>query len=98
MIDGTYQVEIDAPLGRKTGLVVIRTDGSAAIADIDAPFIGKQRIEGRADGDSFTAEGTFKLKLVGKVSYALDGQVIGDELHISIDSSKGSFELTGARI
>ena len=84
MIDGTYQVEIDAPLGRKTGLVVIRTDGGAAIADIDAPFIGKQ--------------GTFKLKLVGKVSYALDGQVIGDELHISIDSSKGSFELTGARI
>ena len=97
MIDGTYGIEVDSPVGRKRGSVAIRTKGDVAIADINAPVIGKQRVEGRVSGDSFTAGGTFKLLLVGKVDYSLRGAVEGDNLRISIDSSKGAFEVTGKR-
>ncbi len=98
MLDGAYQMAIDTPLGRKPGLVVIRTDGNVGTAEIDAPLVGKQRLEAHVEGDSFTAEGTFKMKLVGKLTYALAGQVEGDVLRVSIVSSKGTFELTGKRI
>lgn len=99
MIDGTYNVEIiNSPLGNKRGTVVLRVEGDKLIADIDAPIIKKQHIEGHAEGDSFTAEGTFKLLLVGKVSYSLRGEVSDDELRATIDSSKGAFELAGVRV
>ncbi|MBE6473541.1 MAG: hypothetical protein E7Z99_08255 [Coriobacteriaceae bacterium] len=98
MLGGAYQIEVDTPFGRKPGLVVIRTDGDVGTVEIDAPLVGKQRLEVRVEGDSFTAEGTFKMKLVGKLSYALAGQVEDDELRVSIASSKGTFELTGKRV
>jgi len=34
---------------------------------------------------------------MGKVDYSLRGEVAGDLLRIAIDSSKGSFTLSGAR-
>ena len=77
----------------------MRTEGDTIFADIDAPLIGKQQLEGHLEEDgSFTAEGTFKLKLIGKVKYTLRGEVVGDDLHISIDSSKGKLEVEGKRV
>ena len=98
MIDGTYKVHIDVPFGRKEGTVVLRTEGDAVLADIDAPVVGKQHVEGKADGDAFTAEGSGKIKLVGKIDYALKGEVSGDDLHIDIRSNKGEFQLEGVRV
>ena len=98
IIDGTYKIQIDTPLGSKPGTVTLQAAGDTVLADIDAPIVGKQRTEGRLEGDEFTAEGTFKLKLVGKVSYSLRGTVVGDDLTISIDSSKGQFTLAGTRV
>ena len=57
MIDGTYKFEVDVPFGRKSGTLTLRTEGEAAFADIDAPMIGKKHMEGRAQGDTFTAQG-----------------------------------------
>ena len=97
MIDGTYNIEVDTPFGRKSGKVVLRSEGDTAIGEIDAPIVGKQHVEGRLEGDTFSTEGEFKIKLVGKVNYSLKGEVVGDDLRISIDSNKGSFELKGSR-
>jgi len=97
MIDGTYTMQIDTPMGTKTGTAVVRTEGSKAYADIDAPIIGKQKAVGTVDGDSFSAEGSFKIMFVGKVDYRMRGEVVGDDLHMVIDSSKGTFEIRGVR-
>ena len=97
MIDGTYTMQINTPFGRKPGTVVMRTQGDAVFADIDAPIVGTQHVQGRAEGNTFAAAGSFKLGLMGKVDYSLRGEVAGDLLRIAIDSSKGSFTLSGAR-
>ena len=97
MIDGTYKIKVDVPFGRKDGTVVLRTEGDAVYAEIDAPIVGKQSVEGRAEGDTFTAQGSGKIKLVGKIDYSLKGEVSGDDLRIDIDSSKGEFKLEGKR-
>ena len=98
MIDGTYRIKIDVPFGRKEGTVVLRTEGETAFADIDAPVVGKHRMEGRAKGDTFTAEGSGKIKLVGKVDFTLQGEVSGDNLRVDIHSNKGDFKLEGVRV
>ena len=69
-----------------------------AIADIDVPVIGKRRMKGHVEGDTFTAEGSGKIKLVGEVNFTLKGEVSGDNLHIHIDSNKGEFDFEGVRI
>ena len=97
MIDGTYRIRVDAPFGRKDGTVELRTEGDAVLADIDAPIVGKQHVEGKAAGDTFTAKGSGKVKLVGKIDYTLEGEVVGDDLRIDIHSSKGEFKLEGVR-
>jgi len=98
MIDGTYQVRINTPFGRKTGTVALRVAGDTVLADIDAPIVGKRQARGRLEGDEFTAEGAFKLKLMGNISFSLRGKVIGDHLSVVIDSNKGTFELAGTRM
>ena len=99
MIDGTYEIQIDSPMGRKPGSIALRTDGDTAIGEIDAPVIGKQRVEGQLEGENgFRAQGTFKLLFVGKIEYTLHGEVDGDVLNIAIKSSKGDFDIAGNRV
>ena len=99
MVDGTYKIEIDTPFGRKPGTVTLQSDGDKVLADIDAPMIGQQHAAGELVGENeFAAQGTFKIKLIGKVDYSLHGNVVGDDIHVSIESSKGNFELDGRRV
>ena len=98
MIDGTYTFEMDTPLGRKSGTANLRTQGDTVYAEVDAPVIGKQSAEGSTDGISFTAQGSFKQLLLGKVDYTLSGEVVGDELRLAIKSNKGDFRVLGTRV
>lgn len=97
MIDGTYKIKVDIPFGRKDGTVVLHTQGNVVAADIDAPIVGRQHVEGLAEGDTFTAQSTGKIKMFGTIEYALKGEVAGDTLHLVIQSNKGAFALEGVR-
>lgn len=98
MIDGTYKIQMDVPFGRKDGTITLRTEGDVAFADVDAPVIGKQQLEGSCEGNTFTAQGSGKIKLVGKIDYTIKGEVAGDDIHISIESNKGEFKIDGVRV
>ena len=98
MIDGTYRIEIELLLGRKQGLVTLRTEGDVVIAEIEIPIIGKIQGEGQLEGDTFTTEGSIKLKLLGEIDYKVKGEVIGDKLLLDIESNKGNFLLEGERV
>ena len=98
MIDGTYKFDVDVPFGRKQGTIVLRSEGDVAYADVDAPIVGKRHMEGRVEGNTFTAQGSSKIKLMGNIEFALTGEVSGDNLHIDIKSSKGEMTLEGTRV
>ncbi|MDO4797669.1 MAG: hypothetical protein Q4A01_06590 [Coriobacteriales bacterium] len=98
MIDGNYNIQMDTPLGLKKGTLALRTEGGTVFADIDAPLIGKRQMEGSCEGDTFTAQGSGKVKLLGNVDYTLQGEVVGDDIHVDIHSSKGDFQIDGTRV
>lgn len=98
MLEGTYEVEFDSPLGRKKGTVKLSVEGTRAIADIKAPVVGKQHLVGTADGDTFSGQGKLKSLLLGEVGYTIDGRVEGDTLIANVCSDKGNLELVGNRV
>ena len=97
MIDGTYKIKVDVLFGPKEGTVVLHTQDGVLTADIDAPVVGKQHVKGKVEGDTFTAKGSGRILLLGKVDYDLKAKVSGDNLHIDIESNKGSIALEGKR-
>lgn len=97
MFDGSYMMQIDTPVGTKSGVVNLRTEGDKVSVSIDAPIIGKQAALATIEGNTFTAEGKFRLLLAGKIEYTMRGELDGDDLHIVIDSNKGTFEARGTR-
>ena len=98
MIDGTYKIKIDLPFGRKDGTITLRTEGNTLFADIDAPLIGEAHVQGTASGNTFAAEGSGKIKLVGRVDYTITGEVSGNELRLDIHTNKGDFKFEGVRV
>ena len=99
MIDGMYIIKVDVPIGRKEGTVVLETDGNNVIADIDAPVIGVQHVVGRVNGeDRFIARGSGKVKLLGKITYIIEGRIDNKKLLLTIRSNKGDIKLEGARV
>ena len=98
MIDGTYSISLDTPLGSKSGMVNLTTSGNQVVAQIDAPLIGKQKIVGTLKGtDGFTASGSMRMGLLGKLDYTAEGHVEGDTITCDISSKKGTITVSGKR-
>ncbi len=97
MIDGTYNIYIDALLGQGRGKVTITTEGDTAIANISAPVIGRQRVRGKVQDDTFTAKGSRIVFPLGKLDFTIRCQVIGDDVQVDIKSNRGNFKFKGAR-
>ena len=98
MVDGTYKIKVDVLFGPKEGTVVLHTQDGVLTADIDAPVVGKQHVKGKVEGDTFTAKGSGKVFLLGKIDFDISGEVSGDDLHLDIHSSKGDIKLDGIRV
>ena len=98
MIDGTYKIKVNVLFGPKNGTVVLRTEGDATYADINAPVVGRQTVKGHVEGNTFKAKGSGRILLLGKVDYDLKAEVSGDDQHIDIESSKGAITLEGKRV
>lgn len=97
MIDGSYAFQVDTPLGKKHGKVNLKAVGDVLHAETDAPIIGKQKTTGTMDGDTFAVEGQCKVRLLGKITYKMQGEVKGDEIFATIDYGKGKLDVRGKR-
>ena len=98
MLDGVYRGEVDTKLGKKSGTVVLATQGDMVAIDLEAPIVGKQELVGKANGDSFTADGSVKVPFMGSIDYTVEGKVEGDTISAVVHTSKGNMKLTGTRM
>ena len=99
VVEGTYFLQVDTPLGRKEGTAELVVRGNVLDARVDAPIIGKQQAAGVLNGNSFTANGEIKVPIKGKVGFALKGEVGADGILVAqLSTSKGDFTVFGARM
>jgi len=88
-VDGTYNIEIDTPIGKQTASLVIKADGYALSGSVEAEMGGLNEFSGgTVNGD----EVAWAMELdspMGKINLEYKGKVTGDE--ISGEVKAGNF-------
>lgn len=97
MIDGTYELLINTPIGEKKATAVLLTQGEDLHVDVKVSGFPRQRGVGRVSGNAFTAEGEVKIPFVGSFDYQLDGSVKDDLMEAVCHTSKGDLLVAGLR-
>lgn len=98
MLDGTYMVSAQTPVGVKRGEVTFATDAQGALrASLGVSGLKIALTSARATGDSFELAGTISHFLMGKASFTCTGNVEGDRLCATARSGSVSILLTGTR-
>jgi hypothetical protein len=98
-IDGTYNVEIDTPMGKQTAKLTLKTEGSALSGSMDSPIGGVNEFSGgTVSGD----EVTWSIELdspMGKMNLEQKATVTGDEISGEVKAGDfGSMPFKGKRI
>ncbi len=98
MVDGTYQIAIDTPMGKQESKLTLKTEGNKLSGSMESPFGTMEFKDGTVkDGDiSWSMEisspmGSMKLDYKGKV----EGDAISGEVKAG---DFGSSPFTGKRI
>lgn len=96
MIDGTYSIQVDTPLGRKDGTLTLRTDGAALSGSLTLAGQSGDFSDGTADGDAFAVSGKQKIMFM-TLDYRITGRVDGDAITATADTNMGQMQMTGQR-
>ena len=79
-VDGTYNVEVDTPLGKQTAKLVLKSEGNALSGSVEAEMGGMNEFSGgTVNGDELT----WAMELnspMGKINLEYKGKVSGDEI------------------
>lgn len=96
-IDGTYQIEIDTPMGKQTAKLTLKTDGGALSGTMEDSFGKHEFSGGKAEGDKF-AWGQEMDSPFGKMQLDVTGQVAGDSISGEVKAGNfGTSPFTGQR-
>ena len=79
-VDGSYNVEIDTPMGKQTGKLILKTDGNTLSGSVEAEMGGLNEFSnGTVNGD----EVAWAMELnspMGKINLEYKGKVTGDDI------------------
>ena len=91
-------MRVGTPLGPVRGRIKLVTTGERLLVDLDAPVIGRRRLEGSAEGDSFNVKGAWWIFPFGRVEYVVEGAVNGDDIALTFKTNRGNTKAVGSRI
>ena len=95
-MDGIYIIQTNTPMGVIDGKIALKTigqkvEGNLQIMGMNGNFQGIKKTEN-------ICEFSGKLNtILGSIQYNVIGELIGEELKITANTSKGEFRLIGKR-
>ena len=97
-VDGTYEVEIDTPIGAQSAKLTLKTDGSSLSGSIDSPLGAQDFSGGSVSGDDISW-GMEINSPMGKMNLEYKGKVTGDDITGEIKMGDfGTSSLKGKRV
>lgn len=96
MIDGTYNVQVDTPLGPKSGTLTMHTDGGTLTGSLALGGQSGEFSDGTVDGTEFRISGKQRV-LMMPLDYQITGRVDGDTVSATAATNMGDMKLTGTR-
>ena len=98
MLDGTYDVAIDTPKYHKRGMLTLHSAGDKLAVRLELKDAEPLDFAGTCDGHDFTVEGAAELGSLGHVELKATGNVWGNSITASCESSIGKIELFGTQV
>ncbi len=90
---GTWKLEVNTPLGKRTPTLIVNDDGSG---EFQSPDGNANLSEGKLDGDSISAKTT--LKMMGQeIKAEIEGKADGDSISGQVKTPMGNASFTGTR-
>ena len=96
MIDGTYKIQMDSPVGAKEGTAVLITSGEKLTGSLTAMGVQIDIENGKVNDNSFTFGGKLE-SFVGPVIFAVGGSVEGDTIQGIAHIANRDFVFTGTK-
>lgn len=98
-IDGSYNIEVDTPLGKQTAKLVLKSDGNTLSGSVEAEIAGLQEFSGgTVNGD----EANWSMELnspMGKLKLEYKCKISGDEITGEVKAGDfGSSPFKGKRV
>jgi len=97
-VDGTYNVEIDTPMGKQESKLTLKTDGDALSGSMDSPMGTMEFSGGKVSGDDISWEMEISSPM-GKINLEYNLKVSGDDITGEVKAGNfGSSPLKGKRM
>ena len=97
MLEGTYVVSAQTPVGSRRGEVTFSHGVNGALRALNVRGLNIALSSARAEGDFFELLGTISHVLMGKAPFTCTGSVEGDRLTATARSGSVSISLSGMR-
>lgn len=96
-VDGTYNVEIDTPMGKQESKLTLKTDGDALSGTMESPMGTIEFSGGKVNGDDISWEMEISSPM-GNMNLEYNLKVSGDDISGEVKAgSFGSSPLKGKR-
>jgi hypothetical protein len=96
-VDGTYNVEIDTPMGKQESKLILKTEGDTVGGSMDSPMGTMEFSGGRVSGDEISWEMEISSPM-GKINLEYNLKVSGDDISGQVKAGNfGSSPLQGKR-
>lgn len=96
MIDGTYDITAETPMGPKTGTAILHAEDETLTGTMSVLGMELAIENGRVQGDSFTFGGNVAT-FVGPVVFTCGGRVRGNTIEGIVHAAGRDFAFRGTR-
>ncbi len=97
-VDGTYDVEVNSPIGKMKGKLTLVSSGTELSGKLDAQMGKNEFSGGTVNGQSVAFETSIGSPL-GKIRLVVDATVTGDTISGEVKTGNfGSFPMSGKRL
>jgi hypothetical protein len=97
-VDGTYNVEVDTPLGKQTAKLTLKADGDTLSGNVDSSMGGVIEFSGGSVSGDDVAWNMEIDSPLGKIDLEYKGRITGDEIEGEVKAGNfGSSPFKGTR-
>lgn len=97
MLDGTYKLSLNTPMGPLTGTITLITNGNNVIGSLETMGTKNILTGIKISNNQCKFSGNFNTPL-GKLSYNAVCSINNDILDLDVHTSKGNFKISGKKI
>ena len=97
MISGTYQAQVDTPIGTKQGTLTLQQQGTALAGTLHVLGSDTEIENGVLEGDAVSFAGTLSIPFIGPLPFTFEGTYADGCINGTARTKMGEIAIVGKR-